>query len=98
MSERARVFVEEWIADAVHATGYEPENSDTRARLLAVCCIGQARTSGLSPNEIDSEFGSLTLHMCRAIESATDDEIDRLAGKDDLRCPKVSRARSVPLT
>jgi hypothetical protein len=39
MSERATAFVEEWVSDNIHATGYEPEGDNTQSAQLAAECL-----------------------------------------------------------
>jgi hypothetical protein len=83
MSERAIAFVEEWVSENIHATGYEPEGDDSQAAAFAARCVASAKADGIPEAEMKSAFENLTEFMSAAIRTANDDEVARLASKDD---------------
>jgi hypothetical protein len=83
MSERAIAFVEEWVGEHVNAAGYEPEGNDTMAAALAVQCAAEAKEAGIPDSEMKDAFENLTAFMAGQIKLANDNEVDRLASKDD---------------
>jgi len=83
MSERAIAFVEEFVSENIHAEGYEPEGDESKAAAFAVQCASEAKEAGIPDSEMKDAFESLTAFMAEAIKTANDDEVDRLASKDD---------------
>lgn len=83
MSEKAREFVDGWIAENVHATGYEPEGDATEAKRLAFECWAAADKAGIPRGQIEQAVGPLVDHMAAAIEEVNDAEVRRLAARDD---------------
>ena len=83
MSERALAFVEEWVNENVHPTGYEPEGDNAQAAALAVQCLAAAKAEGIAEAEIKDAFEDLTQFMAGSIKLVNDNEVDRLASKDD---------------
>lgn len=82
MGQNAREFVEGWIDQNVHATGYAPEVDNAEAKRLAVECWAAADQAGVSRASIAEEF-NLPDRMAEAIEAVNDAEVERLASKDD---------------
>jgi hypothetical protein len=82
MSERGRRFIEGWVDENVHATGYEPEGDNSEARQLAKLCLAEAKAKGISRKEIEEHVGDINDYMSEAIENANDEEVRRLASKD----------------
>lgn len=83
MSERAIAFVEGWVSDNIHATGYEPEGDSSQAAELAAECLTAAKAEGITDAEMKDAFDDLTQFMAGSIKLANDTEVDRLASKDD---------------
>jgi 5-enolpyruvylshikimate-3-phosphate synthase len=83
MSERAIAFVEEFVSENVHAEGYEPEGDHSQAAAFAAQCLASAKAEGITDAEMKNAFEDLTQFMAAAIKTANDDEVDRLASKDD---------------
>lgn len=83
MSDKAREFVEQWVSDNIHPTGYEPEGDASEAKTQALVCLAAADQAGISRGEISSACGDLVEYMAAAIESANDREVQRLIAKDD---------------
>ena len=82
MSERAIAFVEEWVSESIHAEGYEPEDH-SQAAAFAAQCLASSKAEGITEAEMKHAFDDLTQFMAAAIETANDDEVARLASKDD---------------
>jgi hypothetical protein len=83
MSERAIAFVEEWVGDHVKAEGYEPEGDDSMAAALALQCAADAKEARIPDAEMKDAFENLTAFMAGQIKLVNDNEVDRLASKDD---------------
>jgi hypothetical protein len=83
MSERAIAFVEEWVSENINAEGYEPEGDESMAAAFSVQCAAEAKEAGIPDSEMKDAFESLTAFMAGAIKLANDNEVDRLASKDD---------------
>ena len=83
MHNDAKDFVEGWISENVHPTGYQAEGDNREAARLALACRAAAKEVGIERAAIDAEFGSLADYMAEAIEAANDAEVARLASKDD---------------
>jgi len=83
MSERAIAFVEEWVSDNIHATGYEPEGDSSQAAALAAECFAAAKAEGISDAEMKDAFDDLAQFMAGSIKLVNDNEVERLASKDD---------------
>lgn len=83
MSQRAVEFVDNWIAENIHAEGYPPEGDDSEARGLATMCEAAAQQAGISKAEIDEDLIDLVEYMSQALENVNDAEVERLAAKDD---------------
>jgi hypothetical protein len=83
MSERALAFVEEWVNENIHATGYEPEGDSSMAKTLAAQCLAEAKADGITESEMKEAIDDLTQFMAGQIKLVNDNEVDRLASKDD---------------
>jgi hypothetical protein len=83
MSERALAFAEEWVNENIHATGYEPEGDTSAASALAQQCLAEAKADGISEAEMKEAIDDLTQFMAGQIKLVNDNEVDRLASKDD---------------
>jgi hypothetical protein len=84
MSVRAIAFVEEWISENINAEAYEPEGDESKATAYAVQCASAAKNAGIPDAEMKDAFESLTAFIGAAMMTATDNEVERLASKDDL--------------
>jgi hypothetical protein len=83
MTEDAKAFVEHWVEDNIHPTGYEPEGDATEARKAMLACFRDADRAGISRRSIQDAIGDLQEYMVKAIENVNDAEVARLAAKDD---------------
>jgi hypothetical protein len=83
MSERAIAFVENWISENIHATGYEPEGNGSQSMALAARCLASAKSEGITEAEMNDAFDSLPRFIAGAIKDANDDEVERLASKNN---------------
>jgi hypothetical protein len=81
VSERGRRFVEGWVTEHVHPTGYEPEGDNSEARQLTELCLAAARAKGISKKEIEEDIGNIEDYMSEVIDEVNDAEVARLAGK-----------------
>lgn len=82
MSKRGIDFATGWISENVNAGPYLEEN-DPQLAILANELEVAAQAEGISRNDIEEDMGSLEDVIAQALESATDDEVARLAAKDD---------------
>ena len=82
MSERGIRFIEGWVNENVRPTGYESDGDHSEACKLARLCLEEAKAKGISKKEIEEHVGDVNDYMSEAIESANDEEVARLAGKD----------------
>ena len=82
MSECGRRFVEGWVNEHVHPTGYEAEGDTSETRQLTELCLAAARAKGISKKEIEEDIGDIDDYMSEAIDEVNDAEVARLAGKD----------------
>ena len=83
MSEKARQFVETWVSENVHPTGYEPEGDSREAERLAFDCWRAVDEAGIRRAEVQEDFGDLRDHMAEQIERVNDEEVQRLVDKDN---------------
>lgn len=84
MTKKAEKFVEEWVADNIHATGYEPEGDLRAAKVASSKMLAAADEAGIARRDIEAYTGKdITVFMADRIDSANDAEVDRLAAKDD---------------
>jgi hypothetical protein len=83
MSERALAFVESWVNENIHATGYEPEGDNSTASVLAQQCLSEAEAHGVTDAEMKEAIDDLKQFMAGQIKLVNDNEVDRLASKDD---------------
>ncbi len=81
MSKRAVEFAEEWIRENVNAGPYDP--GDAVVLPLVEQLVQEAGQAGISREEIEEDMGDLEDLVENALESATDNEVARLAAKDD---------------
>jgi hypothetical protein len=75
MSERATLFVEEFVEKNVQADGYEPEGDHSKAAALAVQCVASAKAEGITDAELKDEFDDLLLFIAAAIKNENDDAV-----------------------
>ena len=83
MSERARAFVESWIEEYVHPTGYEDKNHHSESRANAAACYESALIEGITKAEISEEYEKLVAHMAQVHEQIIVREIANKIAKDD---------------
>ena len=84
MSELVTGFMDEWLSDNLHISGYPQEQvPDPEAVILATQCITAAKKAGISKADLEHEYGDIPAFMHRRLERAVDAEVDRLAAKDD---------------
>ena len=82
MSMKAREFVEKWVNENVHPTGYEPEGDSAEAKKLANACWRAVDLAGIGRPQVAAEIDDLEDFMGDAIERVNDAEVQRLVDKD----------------
>jgi len=82
MSAEAREFIEDWVENNVHPTGYEPEGDSEEAKKLAFECWRAVDQAGISRAAVKEEVGELLDYMSEAIERVNDAEVQRQVDKD----------------
>jgi hypothetical protein len=83
MKDRTLKFVEGWALENIQAVGYPAEGDKSEAEGLASSCLTDASAEGISEAEIKESVGDLTDFMYQAIVEANDQEVRRLAERDD---------------
>ena len=84
MPEDAKEFVDSWISENVHPTGYEPEGDKREAKILAFQCWNATDKAGYSRGAIDVALGGdLVSYMAKSMDRINDHEIARLIAKND---------------
>lgn len=82
MSAEAREFIEDWVNNNVHATGYQPEGDTEEARKLTFECWRAVDQAGIPRASVQEEVGELLDYMSEAIERVNDAEVQRQVDKD----------------
>lgn len=83
MTQDAKQFVDNWITEHVQPTGYEPEGDASAAERLAFECWRAADKAGIKRGLIKEACGNLVEYISEAIERINDDNVKRLAKKDE---------------
>jgi hypothetical protein len=83
MSVRGRTFANHWVSNNINPEPYQPEGNNTAARQKAEELLAEAEDDGISAGEIEEEVGGIVDFISAAMEESTDNEVRRLAGKDD---------------
>jgi hypothetical protein len=81
MTQRAREFVDYWIAEFLHPDAYE---DDTLCESIehAVECLRSAADLGIGSIDIEEEFGDLVTHIARIHEQIVDAELGHIVRLD----------------
>ena len=81
MSSRGMDFANEWVQENVNVEAYDPPQSliDEAVQQL----VEDAQAKGISREEIEEDVGDLNDFLSEAYEKRTDEEVERLAAKDD---------------
>ncbi len=77
MSQRARKFVNYWIAEFLHPDLYEDDETLSESVENAADCCKCAAMYGIGKAEIDEEFDDLVAHIARIHEKILDVEMLR---------------------
>jgi hypothetical protein len=80
MSNRGTNFANSWVVENVNAEVYDPGNAIIDKAISRM--LDDAAKEGISAEEFE-DVGDLHDFMAEAYESATDNEVERLASKDD---------------
>ncbi|HEX2764616.1 MAG TPA: hypothetical protein VHM92_12345 [Allosphingosinicella sp.] len=84
MGENVTDFVNTWVQENINPTAYagegerHPETEQTVEELLAA-----AESEGISRADIEEHFGDVEDFIDNQFETATDNEVQRLADRDD---------------
>jgi hypothetical protein len=81
MSDRGIDFANDWVQENVNVDAYDPPQTfiDDAFRQL----VTDAEAKGISREEIEEDMGDLNDFISEAYEKRTDDEVERLAAKED---------------
>ncbi len=82
MSDRGIEFFNNWVRENVNALPY-PQENDQQAQRYAEDFIEAAEKAGVPLEEIEEDMGDIADAILEAMDDATDDEVARLAAKDD---------------
>jgi len=74
-------FVQSWVAENINAEPYEPGDQVVAAHVNRLKIDAQAE--GISSEDLVNDLGDLADFISEALETATDNEVERLASKDD---------------
>ncbi len=66
MSQRARIFVESWIAQYVRADKEEHPLHLFESRADAIACVHSALAEGISRLDLREEYADLVMHIAAA--------------------------------
>ena len=66
----------------MRAGGFEPEDDQSEAALLADQCVAAAKKKNITKAEIEEETANLVDYMNQSIDDANDTEIERRKTKD----------------
>jgi hypothetical protein len=75
MSKRGVDFLNDWVVEHINTDAYPTEN-DPRARQYVQECLADAAKSGISRKEIEEDVGNIQGRIIKAMELATDREIE----------------------
>jgi hypothetical protein len=75
LSKRGVDFLNDWVVEHINPDAYPTEN-DPRARQYVQECLADAAKSGISRKEIEEDVGNIQGRIIKAMELATDREIE----------------------
>jgi hypothetical protein len=80
-SKEVTDFATRWVSDNIEVGPYDPgaQIIDQRVQDL----IEAAEREGISEEDLEENLGDLSDYIGGAFEDATDNEVERLASKDD---------------
>lgn len=81
MSKRAIDFVNGWVFENINAGPYDPGDAVVNSHVEQL--LMDARAEGISKEEIEEDMGVVTDVISTALEEATDNEVERLASRND---------------
>ena len=74
-------FATVWVSDNIEVGPYDPGAQIINQRVQEL--IESAEAAGISEDELEENLGDLSDYISAAFEDATDNEVERLARKDD---------------
>lgn len=81
MSVRATDFAAGWVAENINADAYDPGDAIVSQHVEQL--KADAQEAGIDEDELREDLGDLTDFISEAMEAANDDEVERLASRDD---------------
>jgi hypothetical protein len=81
MSVRATDFAASWVAENINPEAYDPGSQIIENYVEQLTAAAEAE--GIDENELIEGVGDLSDFISEAMEAATDDEVERLASRDD---------------
>ena len=81
MSKRAKDSVNGWVVENVNAGPSDPGDAVVNSHVEQLLIEAQAQ--GISKEEIEEDMGDVSDVISTALEEATDNEVERLASKND---------------
>lgn len=79
---KAKQFVDEWVSENCHPTGYAEEGDTSEAKNYAKMCLAAAKEAGISAAAIKQAVGDLTGYIAEQLETNIDDQVQRAVDKD----------------
>ncbi len=74
-------FASAWASENIQIEAYDPGDSVLNGYLEKL--IEDASSEGISEEELEEHLGDLSDFISQAVEDVTDNEVERLASKDD---------------
>jgi len=81
MSVRATDFASAWVAENINADAYDPGQNVIDGHVQQL--LADAKEDGIAEDELREDLGDLSDFISEALEAATDNEVKRMAGRDD---------------
>lgn len=80
-SKEVTDFAMAWVFENINAGPYDPGRGviDSHVEQLTA----DATKAGISEDELEEHLGDLSDYISEALDEATDNEVERLASKDD---------------
>jgi hypothetical protein len=83
-------FITDWISENINPEAYAAPGDQSRARVLAKQCTTDALAAGISSQKLNAAVNDmigggdgLVAFISNAMTESTEDEVRRLAAKDD---------------
>lgn len=80
-SKEVTDFAGAWVSDNVQLEPYDPGDQIINQHVAEL--IESAEVAGISEEELEEHLGDLSDYIAAAFDDVTDNEVERLASKDD---------------